>query len=95
MSPYDLYTKEELENLNNKLNDTKNKTIKKEWKRMLPDNFDFRKMVKKLGVNQIDEHEKKINKKAKEHSIAFGNKDEAIRNEVEDILRDKDEWLNS
>ena len=93
MSPYDLFTKEELEKteIKNKLNDTKNKTIKKEWKRMLPDNFDFKKMVKKLGVNQIDEHEKKINKKAKEHSIAFGNREEAIKNEVEDILRDKDE----
>jgi hypothetical protein len=92
MSPYDLFTNEEISkmNLSNKLNDTKTKTIKKEWKYKM-DNFDFKKMVKDLGKQQIDSHEKRISNKAKEQARQLGNLKEEITNQVADILNDKDE----
>ena len=70
MSPYDIFSKEDLEKSNR-------------------NDFDFRKTVKELGINQIDNHEKRISKKAKEQSRVLGNLKEQIKNEVEDILKEK------
>lgn len=93
MSPYDLFTNEEIQNMssNKRLEDTNNKTIKKELKEMAKDNFDFKKMVKELGMNQIDTQEKRISKRAKEQARELGNLKEEITSQVADILKDKDE----
>lgn len=93
MSPYDLFTKEEINNMltNEKLEDAQNKKIKKELKEMVNDDFDFKKMVKQLGKDQIDSHEKRINKKAKDDARFLGNLKDEITSQVADILKDKDE----
>jgi hypothetical protein len=93
MSPYDLFTNEEIQNMssNKRFEDANNKTIKKELKEMAKDNFDFKKMVKELGMNQIDTQEKRISKRAKEQARELGNLKEEITSQVADILKDKDE----
>lgn len=85
MSPFDLFTNEEIENMS-----SREKPIKKELKEMATDNFDFKKMVKELGMNQIDSHEKRISKRAKEQAKELGNLKEEISNQVADILKDKE-----